>query len=216
MAKTTTAKIKEAIAETIDKTTHLDVARATQAIAKSLGLKDRLINYTHIELRNKLNEYGYKSAPYNKRILFLPHCLRNSKECKAISGDEGFECQRCGKCDIDKLISMAEDLGYAKIFIAPGGSMVKKLILEYKPKAVLGVCCYNEANLAFDMLRGTGIHGQTSMLLQDGCKDTKAHLADAKEKMEAIDQNLLLANNSLEEGPTQKNLPNGNSKQLKK
>jgi len=191
MAKPVTVRIKEAVAETIDRTTHLDVAKATQAIAKKFGLNDRLINYTHIELRNKLNEYGFKSTPYSKRILFLPHCLRHSKECKAVQGEEGLECKRCGKCNIDRLIGIAEELGYTNTFVAPGGSMVQKLIAKHRPKAVVGICCYNEANLGFEALRGTGIYSQACLLLDDGCKDTKANLAEAREKMELIDKKLL-------------------------
>ena len=190
MAKATD-RIKESVAEIIDRTTHLDVAGATQAIAKKFGLNQRLINYTHIELRNKLSEYGFKATPYNRRILFLPHCMRNSRHCKATYNDEGLVCKRCGKCDIATLVGFAEELGYAKAFVVPGGSMVQKLIKKYKPEATMGVCCYHEANLAFDSLKGTGIHPQVSLLLQDGCKDTKSNLAEAREKMELIDERVL-------------------------
>ena len=190
MAKIT-GKIKDAVAGLVDRTAHLDVAMATEAIAKRLGLKERMINYTHIEIRNRLNEYGFKATPYNERILFLPHCMRNSRQCKAKYNEEGLQCRQCGACDLSALIKEAKKLGYKDVFITPGGSMVQKLIRKYKPKAVMGVCCFEEANMAFDRLRGTGIHAQASMLLYDGCKDTKANFADAKEKMEAIDKALL-------------------------
>ena len=186
-----TEKIKEAVAETAERATHLNVAKATKTIAKKFGLNQRFINYTHVELRNKANEYGFKETHYNQRVLFLPHCLRNSEHCKAKYNDEGLQCKKCGKCDIAELIGIAEQLGYAKVFIAPGGSMVQNLIKKYKPKATVGVCCYNEANLAFDAIRGTGIHAQVALLLQDGCKDTKANIAEAREKMELIDKRLL-------------------------
>ena len=192
-----TAKIREAVAETVDRATHLDVAGATQAIAQKFGLNKRLVNYTHVELRNKLNEYSFKATPYNRRILFLPHCLRNSKGCKAEYSDEGLQCKRCGKCDIDRLIGIAEELGYAKVFVAPGGSMITKLVKKYKPEATMGVCCYHEANLAFDNFRGTKIHTQACLLLNDGCKDTKANIAEAREKMELIDKRLLERNSKV-------------------
>lgn len=179
-----TSQIKEYIARLVDKTTHLDVAETTQAIAKRFGLSDRLINYTHIELRNRLNEYGYKRVPFGKRVLFLPQCLRNSKECRAEYGEEGLQCKRCGKCQINELISLAESLGYARVFVCPGGSMVQRLVRKYKPKAVLGVCCYDEANMAFDKLQGTGVSPQAVLLLYDGCRDTKVNVAEVKEKME--------------------------------
>ncbi len=189
-----TAKIKESVAGTIDRTTHLDVAGATQVIAQKLGLNKRMINYTHVELRNKLNEYGFKATPYNERILFLPHCLRNSKECKAKYSEEGLQCKKCGKCDIGELIEIAKELGYAKTFVVPGGSMVTKLVKKYKPSATVGVCCYQEANLAFDNFKGTGIHTQACLLLNDGCKDTKANIAEVREKTELIDKKLLEGN----------------------
>ena len=187
MAKAT-ERIKEAVAEIIDRTTHLDVAKATQAIAKKFGLNQRLINYTHIELRNKLSEYGFKATPYSKRVLFLPHCMRNSKHCKAEHSEEGIVCKKCGKCDIAELVDFAENLGYSKAFIVPGGSMVQKIIKRHNPMATMGICCYHEANLAFDSLRGTKIHPQVSLLLQDGCNDTKANLAEVKEKLVLIDE----------------------------
>jgi len=77
-----TSKIRAHIAKLVDKTTHLDVAATTQAIAKKLGLSERLVNYTHIELRNNLNEFGYRNVPFAERALFIPHCLKNSSECK--------------------------------------------------------------------------------------------------------------------------------------
>jgi hypothetical protein len=186
-----TAKIKERIARLVDKTAHLDVAATTEGIARKFGLNERLVNYTHIELRNKLNEYGYKRVHYGDRILFLPQCLRNSRECKAKYGEEGLQCMRCGKCQINELIGMAEEAGYGHVFICPGGSMVQKLVRKYKPRAVLGVCCYDEANMAFDKLQGTGISPQAVLLLYDGCKDTKANIAEVREKMDLIDKKLL-------------------------
>ncbi|MAG22036.1 MAG: hypothetical protein CL943_01860 [Candidatus Diapherotrites archaeon] len=184
-----TSKIKEYIAILADKTTHLDVAKTTQAIAKKFGLSDRLVNYTHIELRNKMNEFGYRRIPFKDRALFIPHCLKNSAKCKAPYGDEGLECQRCGKCQITDLIGLAKEIGYGYVFVCPGGSMVQKLVQKYKPKAVLGVCCYDEANMGFEKFYGTQIAPQAALLLYDGCKDTKANLIEVREKMMLIDKN---------------------------
>ncbi len=186
-----TYKIKEQIGKLVDKTTHLNVAETTEAIAKKFGLSERLVNYTHIELRNKLNEYGYRRVPLSERFLFLPHCLRNSKECKASYTDEGLQCKRCGKCQINELIALAEEVGFQKVFICPGGSMVKKIVMKYKPKAVLGISCFDEANLAFDSMQGTSIAPQATLLLYDGCKDTKANITEVKEKMLLGNSNLI-------------------------
>ncbi|MDD3084234.1 MAG: DUF116 domain-containing protein, partial [Candidatus ainarchaeum sp.] len=88
---------------------------------------------------------------------------------------------------IDKAIKIAEKLGYKKIFVVPGGSMVKKLIAKYNPKATIGVCCFDEAILAFDMLKGTGIIPQVVLLLKAGCKDTIINLPLLEEKLSLIE-----------------------------
>ncbi len=176
-------KIRSAVGKLVDSGAHLNVANATENIAKKLGLSETMVQYTHIELRNSVYEPEFRKVPFKKRILFLPHCARNSEKCKATSNREGFECKSCGACGICEAKKIAEDLGYKKIFIVPGGSMVKKLLLKYKPRASVGVCCFDEALLAFDMLKGTKIIPQVVLLLKDGCKDTIINIPLLEEKL---------------------------------
>ena len=184
----TAGKIQVAVARLLDSGAHISVASSTEFIAKKLGLSDRWINFTHTEFRNKLNELEYKKTPFKNRIVFLPHCLRNLKECKAEHDDEGLKCKYCGKCKIGTLKKMAEDLGYGGCYTCPGGSMVTKIILNKKPKAVLGVCCFDEAQMAFDKLQGTGIAAQAVLLSKSGCKDTDVNIEEVREKMELIEE----------------------------
>jgi len=184
-------KIRTAIGKVADSGAHLNAAKATENIAKKLGLSESMVQYTHIELRNAVYEPSYKKVLYKDRVLFLPHCARNSKLCKATSNGEGLECKHCGACGINDAIKIAKALGYKKVFVVPGGSMVKKLLQTYKPKASIGVCCFDEAQLAFDMLKGTGIIPQVAMLLKDGCKDTIINLPLLEEKLKMIDPELL-------------------------
>jgi uncharacterized protein len=184
-------KIRTAVGKVVDSGAHLNVAKTSENIAKKLGLSESMVQYTHIELRNAVYEPEFKKVPYNERVLFLPHCSRNMKVCKAESNGEGIICKHCGGCDIDEAKKMAENLGYKKVFVVPGGSMVKKLLVTYEPKASVGVCCFEEAQLAFDMLKGTGIVPQVAMLLRDGCKDTMINLPLLEQKLTLIDSELL-------------------------
>jgi hypothetical protein len=186
-----TTRIRAAISKIIDSGTHLDISKTSEMIAKALGLSPRLIQYTHIEIRNMLNEQGYKATPYNERILFIAHCLRNSQKCKADYTETGLNCKSCRECHIAELKKTAEELGYKGVYITPGGSMVKKIIDKYNPKAVIGVCCYDEAQMAFENLKGKKVAPQASLLLKDGCKDTASNIEDAKEKIRLIDKEVL-------------------------
>ena len=182
-------KIKEDIAALIDSGAHISPVKTSKILAKKLGLNDRLIHYTHVELRNRLGELRYKTVPFSKRMLFIPQCLRIVSECKAKTTDEGLDLEECKKCKVGSeckvaiLKNMAMDGGYLKVAVAPGGSMVHKLIAKYKPKGVMGVCCYSEAEMALEKLKGTGIGVQAVLLMKDGCKDTDVNIDEVREKL---------------------------------
>lgn len=181
-------KIRYAVGKVADAGAHLNAAKAAEAIGKSLGLSDSLIQYTHIELRNSVFEPAFKKIPYKERALFLPHCSRRVKVCKALQDDEGFHCKNCGACNIDEAVKIARSLGYGHIFIVPGGSMMKKLITKYKPKAVVGVSCFHEAIQGFEEIKQSSVIPQAVLLLNDGCRDTTINLPLLKEKLSAIDK----------------------------
>jgi len=179
-------KIREQIGLLIDTASHQNAASIATKIARDLGLSGRMINYTHIELRNNLNESRFKQVPYTERILLLPHCLRNAKECNAKYNDEGLDCLNCNKCRIPEIARIAEKLGYKKVACVPGGSMVEKLVIRYKPKAVVGVACSAELNMGIDRMNEHNIPSQSVLLSRDGCKDTEVNISEIKEKLELI------------------------------
>jgi len=183
MSESIYEKIRVAVGKAVDAGAHLNAAGAAEGIGKSLGLSDALIQFAHIELRNAVFEPDFKKIPVSERIFFLPHCSRNSKECKAVFDDEGYHCKQCGACNIGEAIAIAKKLGYKKIFVVPGGSLVKKIVLNQKPKAAIGVCCFNEAILSFEIAKQAGIIPQAVLLLKDGCKDTQINLNLLEEKL---------------------------------
>jgi uncharacterized protein len=181
-------KIRVAVGKVVDSGIHLNAASAADGIGKKLGLSERMIEFTHIELRNYVYEPSFKKTPIKDRILFLPHCVRNTKICKAEYTDEGIICKHCGGCDLDCAIKTAQRIGYKKIFVVPGGRMVKKIIDKYNPKASIGVCCFEEAQLAFEMLKNTNVIPQVVLLLKDGCKDTLINLPLLEEKLSLLEK----------------------------
>jgi hypothetical protein len=180
-------KIRFTIGKFIDDGTHLNAAKTAEVIGKKLGLSKSLIEFTHIELRNSVYESSFKQIPFKDRALFLPHCVRNLRKCKSIQDEEGIHCKKCGSCGLKEAIEIAENLGYGKIFIIPGGSMMKSLIEKYKCKAVVGVSCFYEAILGFESLKNSNIIPQAVLLLNDGCKDTVINLPLLEEKLKAIE-----------------------------
>jgi len=72
--------------------------------------------------------------------------------------------------------------------VCPGGSMVQALIEKHQPKAVLGICCFVEAQMAFEGLKGKNIGVQAVLLSKAGCVDTDINLEEVKEKMDLLEE----------------------------
>ncbi len=152
----------------------LDLTRrgAVKSFLKRLDIDQDLYDRLYTEIKNKAMKTDFKKVPFKERIIFVPQCMRNSKKCQAELEDYGYECKRCGACDIDDIISLADELGYKKVYIVPGGSMVRNIIKKTKPGAVIGVACILEIAEAMELAVVHNVNPQGVCLLKDGCKDT--------------------------------------------
>jgi hypothetical protein len=142
-----------------------------EQLATKVGVEEKELFQLYIETKNRSLVKNFAAIPYNERVLLLPQCLR-AKDCPAILGKYGYECQGCGRCSVEKIKHVTENLGYKGTFILPGGSIAQKILLEIKPKATLGVACFKELVLGSFLCEKLGIIGQGVALLRDGCINT--------------------------------------------
>ncbi|MFH1229745.1 MAG: DUF116 domain-containing protein [Candidatus Aenigmatarchaeota archaeon] len=147
----------------------LSTKKALKKALSVIGIKPDNIDSLYIELKNSINEGKFKETPVEKKIVFIPQCLRKSDTCKARVGKNGYECTKCSNtCKARKVKDVSESLGY-RTYIVPGGSMIQKIIINEKPQAVMGVACIKELVMAFD---GIKIPVQGVKLLKEGCINT--------------------------------------------
>ena len=111
------------------------------------------------------------ALPYDRRVLLLPQCLRSTTRCQAKTDVFGLVCEQCGNCDLGRLQSEAEALGYV-VLIAEGTTIVTKLLEQGRVDAVIGVSCLDALERSFPHLNASAIPGIAVPLLRDGCKDT--------------------------------------------
>ncbi len=147
--------------------------------SENLGVDGKIVDQIGVEVRNKVNEKRFKKISRDDKILVLPHCLRHS-DCEANLETAGLVCKNCNRCVIGVLKDQGEDLGY-QVFIIPGSTFLKKIIEENDFKAVLGVACYQDLNLAMMKLNKFSCQGVP--LLRDGCVNTKVDYKAVLEKM---------------------------------
>jgi len=133
-------------------------------------------------------EQRLSQIPPSQRILLLPHCLRPSRTCVGKYNKQGLQCpEDCTEdCAIGRLRSVALNLGYKGVCIAPGGRLAVNYVKETHPEAIVAVACQKELE--------EGIHGVQQLsgseptpviaivpLARDGCVDTEVNEEKAME-----------------------------------
>lgn len=177
-------KIKRLISRIYNSGAHSNVHEVSTRVLNILGLDDDWSNYVDIEVRNIIDREAVKKTSKEDRIVFLPHCLRSSKDCEAEYGEEGLECKNCGSCVIPEIIEKAEELGYKEVYVVPGGSLVYKILGKENPEAVIGVACYEELDQAIKKASKESIPSQGILLTETGCIDTKTNKYEVISKLE--------------------------------
>jgi hypothetical protein len=130
---------------------------------------NELILFT-IRIHNQLNREKFSNVPSDRRLVFLPQCLR-SASCPACLSPEGIQCVRCMRCEIGKAIDKVESLG-TKVFICPGSTFVKRMIKKYRPEAIVGVGCIIEVKEGLEMAESIDLLAMGVVTSKDGCVET--------------------------------------------
>jgi len=153
----------------------LDFTRrgALKSFLNRMDIEEELYDKVYITIKNIAHKKDLEETKKENIIIFLPQCLMNSEDCEAELTDNGYECLHCGGCSISEVVKTAEELGYGGVYIVPGGSLVRNIIKEEKPSAVIGVACNYELVEAIEYSTIHGIAVQAIPLLRDGCKDTE-------------------------------------------
>lgn len=131
---------------------------------------DAIVDDVGVRLRNYINRKKFLRIPRSERFIFMPQCVR-STECPAKLTPEGIRCVSCGRCGVGEARRFAEGLGY-KFFVVPGSSFIKRIIRNYRPKAIVGVGCQMEIKEGLDLCHSHDIPAIGVPLSQAGCVST--------------------------------------------
>ena len=141
----------------------------------------------YIKFINKKNASmaeKFKAVNFSERLVLLPHCMRNIKQCKAIDEGTHYSCVKCGGCKIAQIQKLADELGYKKVYIMKGGKAIYNILVEQKTKAVVAVACHFEGAQGIKMTDSLKVITQFVPLLKDGCCDTDVDVEIVKQIME--------------------------------
>jgi geranylgeranyl pyrophosphate synthase len=136
-----------------------------------LGQPGQYLGFTMVCIANEFWRAQVQAIPFNRRLLLLPHCLKNAEGCPADYDEFGLDCRKCGACSVADFKTRAEDLGY-KVLVSEGTPIVLKIIVSGHVDAVVGVACLNVLEKAIDKILLAGIPCVAAPLLSSNCRST--------------------------------------------
>ena len=138
--------------------------------ASFVGISKDEIRKVYIKLNNK---YIY-SQKYNLKsddiLILIPHCVQKNS-CKLKVTTDIKTCKQCGLCNIGDLVRLKENKN-VNIFVATGGTLARKIILENKPKAVIAVACERDLTAGVQDVSKIPVLGVFNKRPNGPCVDT--------------------------------------------
>lgn len=156
-------------------------------VADSVGISKNEIRKVYVKLNNKYiysNKYNIK----NEEILILiPHCVqKNSCKLKVTTNIE--TCAKCGLCNIGDLVKLKEKTN-VNIFVATGGTLARKIIIDNKPKAIIAVACERDLTAGVQDVRKIPVLGVFNKRPNGPCVDTNIDVKEIKEAIKFFTSN---------------------------
>lgn len=139
-------------------------------IASSIGIPKNEIRKIFVKLNNSYiysNEYNFNSEDI---LILIPHCIQKNS-CKLKVTNKIENCAKCGLCNVSDLVKLKEKTRI-NVFIATGGTLARKIIIDNKPKAVIAVACERDLTSGIQDMKHIPVLGVFNKRPNGPCVDT--------------------------------------------
>ena len=147
-------------------------------IASSIGIPKNEMRKIYVKLNNSYiysNKYNFNSKDI---MILIPHCVQKNS-CKLKVTNKIENCAKCGLCNVSDLVKLKEKTGI-NIFIATGGTLARKVIIENKPKAVIAVACERDLTSGVRDIRKIPVLGVFNSRPNGPCIDTNIDINEVE------------------------------------
>ncbi|HSB07696.1 MAG TPA: DUF116 domain-containing protein, partial [Thermodesulfobacteriota bacterium] len=108
-------------------------------VGKLVGVSREKVQQSFIELNNHLVRSNPHPTRPDRLLILLPHCIQDF-DCQIKITGNIRNCKGCGKCEIKELVELSNQY-QAKIAVATGGTLARRIIVENRPEAIVAVAC---------------------------------------------------------------------------
>ncbi|HPF51364.1 MAG TPA: polyprenyl synthetase family protein [Draconibacterium sp.] len=158
-------------------------------LLKKLEISEEYIDFVVVLIGNETWRKTVEATPFNRRLLLLPQCLKNTTSCQAEFDELGLICAGCKSCPIDDILVEAEKLGYSTL-VAEGTTVAIGLVEEGAIDAVIGVSCMPVLQRSFDAVKNAAVPVIGLPLMYDGCENTKIDTKWLYDEIRAYSENI--------------------------
>lgn len=137
------------------------------------------IKSSFIEVNNHLVRSKELKILPGQLLLLAPHCLQNSDCPHKITVDIN-NCRRCGNCPIKSLLDL-RDLYGINVGIATGGTLARKFVQEYRPRAIVAIACERDLTSGIQDSNPLPVLGVTNERPFGPCFNTNITLSKVEE-----------------------------------
>lgn len=146
------------------------------SIASIVRIPKNYIRNIYVKLNNK---YIY-SNKYNLRcediLILIPHCVQKNS-CKLKVTTDIDNCKTCGLCNIGDLVNLKQKFN-VDIFVATGGTLARKIIVDNKPKAIIAVACERDLTSGVQDVKKIPVLGVFNKRPNGPCVDTSVNILE--------------------------------------
>lgn len=108
-------------------------------VGRMLGIDQGRVQSSFIDVNNQLVLMQNIRVMPEEILLLAPHCLQNN-DCPCKVTKDVNNCRRCGRCKVHDLLTIKSAYGI-NVAVATGGTLARKFIKEYRPRAVVAIAC---------------------------------------------------------------------------
>ena len=148
-------------------------------MGRLMGVSKEKVQQSFIELNNHLVRSNSHRTRPSRLLVLLPHCIQNF-DCQIKITGNIRNCKGCGKCEIKELVEISDQY-QVKIAVATGGTLARRIIVENRPEAIVGVACELDLTTGIQDSYPIPVIGILNERPNGPCINTKVDIQKVKE-----------------------------------